>query len=142
MNHSLRRFVLWLLIVALPLQGFAAVTRLCCDAAQMTSSTSVSALFVDASAMPSHHGHDAGPGDMHHAESDAKHPKDKADSHDHKANSCNACAACFVGGIALPTHVVWSAPLTKDVGKFATPSALVTGFIPDSLERPPKHLSA
>ena len=99
-------------------------------------------MLVDAGAMPSHNGHDASPGDMHHATSGAKHTANKADSHDHKASSGKACPACFVGGIALPTHVVWSAPLSKDVGKFATPSALVTGFIPDSLERPPKHLSA
>jgi hypothetical protein len=133
MNRVLKTFLLWLLLAALPLQGFAAA--------------------VQASCGPAAH-HDAPEMKMqaqsHHHEGDAADSvtvladKSAGDSADikHKTSVCSACAACCVGAVAPPSVSALFSTYGSSLPKVVSPSPLVTGFIPAGLERPPKRITA
>ncbi len=129
MNRILVRLLLWCLLAALPLQGFAAALRICGDhtapkTAQMHE------------AGHDHHEMTAEHAAEQHADADAPTQDCLDDS------SCSACAACCIGACAppswpsLPTISHESAPVAL------TPAPLVSGYIPGGLERPPRHSHA
>ncbi len=141
MKPFLRILLLWLLIAALPIQGMAAAIQATC-----ASENQGSAIMMMA---PEHHhdmashGHDH---DDHHVASvDGSADKsgqlpDVADNHEH--STCSACASCCVGGVAPPSAAVQTPSYDSSNFVFVSAPSLVAGFIPPSLERPPKHISA
>ncbi|MFL6716298.1 MAG: hypothetical protein ACJ8G3_08050, partial [Burkholderiaceae bacterium] len=134
MNRVLKTFMLWLLLAALPLQGFAAAIQTSCGPM-------------------AHHG----PFEMvmeaqrHHHEGDgaaspstvaaAKSSGISADTK-HKSAFCDACTACCVGAVALPSDSVLTAVYSNSLPVVSAPTPLVSGFIPAGLERPPKRITA
>ncbi|MFM9434161.1 hypothetical protein ACFDR9_001210 [Janthinobacterium sp. CG_23.3] len=131
MNRILVRLMLWCLLAALPLQGFAAALRICGDhAAPKTVQTH--------EAGHDHHnaGYDHHEATAQHAHADTPVQGCLDDS------SCSACAACCVGACAPPS---WPSLPTIPHGSAAvalTPAPLVSGYIPGGLERPPRHSHA
>ncbi|WP_283441370.1 hypothetical protein [Noviherbaspirillum suwonense] len=133
MNRVLKTFLVWLLLAALPLQGFAAAVQASCgpaahhDAAEITMQT-----------------------ESHHHEGDAPDSvtvvaaKSAGDSADikHKGSLCSACAACCVGAVAPPSVPALISAYSSSLPEVISPSPLVTGFIPAGLERPPKRITA
>ena len=144
MKRFVRCFVMWLLVLALPVQGFAASTMLHCGAGhhgtvQATEGGHDHAGHMhmgaqDVSAVSDSNAHD------HAAEASPSH-EDSAFSHTAKhANvkgKCSACAACCTVAF-LPTNViVFTAPAPSR----ALPVIELTthaGFIADGPERPPR----
>ncbi len=136
--------LLWLLALAIPVQGFAAVLQACtpamAQAAQVlpvqphrveTMAHMDHGLSADAHA---HHGHhDAAP--MSAAAGDEGGP---AHHHQHHANlSCSFCAACTVGALlplALATPPVPELPSREYL---VQPTAGFVGFLPENPDRPP-----
>jgi hypothetical protein len=117
-----RLLLIWLMVLALPVQGLAAAGLMHCAPIHER---------VDGQG---HHG------DAAHAHVDhAAHDGHAADAIDHAAHghTCSACAACCPA-IGLPAHGVDlpSAP----VGGFAAGAAQSAGpsFVPAGLERPPR----
>jgi hypothetical protein len=125
--HSLlHRFLLMLLILALPLQTFASVGMPGC----MVSSQPA----TERMAVPDAHGGDAAmAAEMMagcHAHGQSKVPL--------SPHNCKHCAACALAA-ALPVPVADSPAIMPVSNRFAPGSAeLFIGFIPDGPERPPQ----
>ena len=118
MNRVLVRFLLWLLIAALPLQGIAAAVKTCCGQTHAASAQA-----------QAHHGGDC-------AEAGAK-------VHDQCTGaSCGACASCCLGVAALPAPLVFIPVFFATPAIESAPATPVSGFIPGGLERPPRQFSA
>lgn len=108
-------WIVWCLMLALPLQGLAAASRLMCHHAQPAPSTQTR------QATPCH-GDEAAAADAAHA-------------------GCIACAACH-GMVALPTRLPLILPTLPAQAPDAVAAALVLPFITAGPERPPRsHLA-
>lgn len=128
-----RHLLVWLLLLALPLQGYAAATMLNCSAGHdqvpvVLLSTAVVAAVDQPD--PAHHSEVAAPtasAGHHHGAGTSKF-------------KCSACAACCAGA-GLP-----AAPLVfADAAPAAPPTHFcsigVIGFLTDGPDRPPRtHL--
>lgn len=145
MNRTLKTYLLWLLIAVMPFQAFAAnVLRACSSGHQGT--TMVAATLMDhGDALGGSHDAvmDQQSGDEEDCPEMASSDGQSNDtSKSFKHGSCSACAACFVCAVAPPQLLTFK-PSFNSVEVYMTfGSTLVAGFIPDSLERPPRHLAA
>jgi hypothetical protein len=145
MSRILKTYLLWLLIAALPMQSMAAVVNMSCGTAHHDFLSPVLSEVQPDQHMRPHHMHHHGAQvvamDDHHATS----ATDSIASHQHhhpKHSSCSACAACCVGAAAPPPAALWS-PETARSESVTTPSPVLhLGFVPSSLDRPPRHFSA
>jgi hypothetical protein len=81
----LKSLIVWLMLLAIPFQGFASATMLVC--APMDSAPQRATV---ASAVAGQHQHHAA-----HA--------DKAAAHHHAGGKCNSCATCCFGAIMAPS---------------------------------------
>lgn len=125
--------LLWLLALAIPVQGVAAVLQACAPAMQHH------APVAQSTQMP--HAHQAQ--HEHHAGHVAALQIATADTPDtqhqqHHANAtCSFCAACTVGGL-LPLAL--SAPPAPDLPSrefIALPASGFVGYLPENPDRPP-----
>ncbi|MBA5637712.1 hypothetical protein H3H37_11660 [Duganella sp. LX20W] len=142
MNH-VRTMLLWLLLAALPLQGYAAVCTSMAMAGTMApaqtmaqhqpATAAVQHMTVEHCAMLAKSASDAKFKSCHgHAGADASQSK------------CGNCAACCVGAaIALPVPALALAE-SRPAGSEAIPYRLrhVTAHIPAGPERPPHSAPA
>jgi hypothetical protein len=128
----LRPLLVWLMVLALPLQGLAAATMLNCATAHGAEGATVAAHGDSA---PHDHDHDHDHGAMTGAHADAA-----GDAHapDHK---CSACAACHAS-LGLPAAL----PLLPDFdvaeAHRPVPAIGVSPFLTGGLERPPRSALA
>jgi hypothetical protein len=72
-----------------------------------------------------------------HTDHQAHHQSDH-----HKAACCVAGGTCCSGAFALNSVIAWVPAEAQFEATAIAPAPLVTGFIPDGLERPPRHLSS
>lgn len=120
-HRLLLRSLLWLLVAALPLQGFAAVARLCCQ--PVTSS-----LKQTVEAAPH----------CHQMADDAMQMKAKpAQQMEHPPGHDCGHAACSVGASAPPSSV--PSPVLAQAGCLPPQASnpFHAGYIPAGLDRPP-----
>jgi hypothetical protein len=112
------RYLLWILIAALPLQGSIAAVVSCQPGAPPLAAVR----HMDASAAPDH-----------------CQQADDAKAAGH--GKCSHCASCCVGAAAPPMvpALVLPAALSSFAGNVAEPA--MTAYIPATLERPPRRLS-
>lgn len=145
MTRSLKTFLLWLLIAVMPLQAFATnVLRVCSSGHQgMTVDASAPGAYAEVgSESPQHLMDQQLPDDEECTEVSSSSTDDNDCPDAPKLGSCSACAACCVGAFAAPAmHSFVSPPNVAEVHE-TFGSTLVVGFIPDSLERPPRHSAA
>lgn len=114
----LRRFLLLLLLLTLPVQALAYSAMQVCILSDRVAAEQM-AMPGDPVAMADCHAPDQSP-----------HPSDQ--------HECKFCAACALA-TALPIGFADSAPLVPTAHRFTPqPAASFSGFIPDSLERPPR----
>lgn len=127
----LRSFLLWLVVLAVPLQGLAAATMLNCAAVHGPSSQALD-----------HPGH----GDHDH-ESDAvalaAHGEAAADAGtahaaDHKCSACAACHASAALPVAVPALPALDTAQAHPVARASAAAPFLTG----GLERPPRSRHA
>lgn len=123
MHRLLTRLLLWLVVLALPLQGLAATTM-------MARAGSVSDAVV-ATAMPSDDGALMADDCHEHEDAGTKVP---APSH---CKTCPICAACSLGSI-IPLAASLGVPLLK-LPADAPRGRVVSfrSFIPEAPQRPP-----
>ena len=129
MKRAFNTFLLWLLIAALPLQGFAAALQASCGSSAHHTPADMVAPAQD------HAQHDDAAMAGHGSAADDTTAK-------HKHSSCSACATCCIGAIAPPSVTIASMSDGNVQPTLSSPSPLVTGFIPPGLERPPKRVTA
>jgi len=127
MHRFLKTFLFWLLLAALPLQGFAAAMQLSCGPANHPVS-------APAAATTHEHHHDAGADPTAHAD----HPAMSK----HAGSSCSACLACCIAAMAIPSRGVIPPACSASAPAAAASHPLRADFIPGGLERPPKRIAA
>lgn len=137
MHPWLRRLFVWLVALALPVQGLAGVARLHCAAAPERTVAVVAAAGHDHAAHRAGHAH-ADPGAAHHAavDDDASQAADSAPAH-----KCSACAACTVGAALPPARTVMPQPEPEGPAARAAPLPALS-FIASGPERPPRSRHA
>jgi hypothetical protein len=143
MNRFFKTFVLWFLLLALPMQGMAAAIQLSCGPAHHAAMISDAQHHHDEhphGVAPHHHDDEVGAQQTTHADTMAK--ADNAPDAKQVASSCSACATCCTGAAAPPAFSAWISPHSSSELVVIYPSPLVTGFVPVGLERPPKPISA
>jgi hypothetical protein len=135
MRKLVRLIVMWLLALALPIQGVSAATMLHCVSVHERMAAGVHGQAVHAH----HHSHDdaaahdAGGGADAHSGGTSHHHADKA--------SCSACASCC-SGVALPAMPLILA--AQDIVQTVHPitSFAIAVFLTDGPERPPRIVLA
>jgi hypothetical protein len=117
------RYLLWLLIAALPLQGVAAVAMACQDGGRQGTTASQQMTdapeYLDAAAMP-------------HCRDEQNHCP--ASGH----GKCSQCASCC-SGAAAPAIDKAAAPAGLPTSVFAAPEPAMTVYVPATPERPPRQ---
>ncbi|MEB0135383.1 hypothetical protein QN362_08555 [Actimicrobium sp. CCC2.4] len=127
MRATFHTLMIWLMLLAIPVQGFAAATMLLCEpVAAMTP--------ADASAGP--HDHAA----MLAAQSadEPDQPDQPASSGHHTATKCGNCAAFCIGVVMITSTQPALPALDFPSQAVATSTALLTSVIPAHPERPPQ----
>jgi hypothetical protein len=126
-----RLLLILILVLALPVRGYAASVMMLCGPSGQSHTVGT----MDTSSHGHHTGHEAPASDAcdQHGVSDvAAEPT----AHDHQSSTCSVCGVCCAGllsskDIATSPHgVVSSGPIAFFDRHFA-------GFIPATLERPP-----
>ena len=144
MNRTVKTFLVWLLMLVLPLHAVAANVGMSCAPAgrQAVQAGAEAPMAHHADAADAHAHHDGG-----HASADAVDATQDGDPSAKDAGkkahtSCSACSALCIGAVAPPSAFL---PLPSFDGSDAvavTPVRFAAGFIPDGLQRPPRHPSA
>jgi hypothetical protein len=135
MKHPLKALLLIMLLLTLPLRGFAAVAGFA-EPAHGHDGVSMShqAGMHDDICM---HEHQAGPMSHH------DHPKGHGGEH---AGGCTVCGACCTGAISVSFFSITQAHVVPSSQVIAFDDQIYAGFIPEGPERPPRtspsHISA
>ena len=145
MNRFVRCFVMWLLVLALPVQGFAASTMLHCGtehhgAMQATDSghhhaghKQMGAQGVSAGSESTHHDHAAGAAPAHEDSASGT----LTAKHANAMGKCSSCAACCSVAFLPATVIAFTAPVPSRVLPVVELTAHV-GFFTDGPDRPPR----
>lgn len=146
MDSMLKKLMIWLFIAVLPIQGFAARAYHSCDSEHMAVTGATGALAAQDALvfeknktqelMSANDAHDECAEHLGHS------VKKSAGNTPCKRGSCSACASCCVGAAAPPVFVLFALPPKLPEVRHASGTTLVVGFIPDSLERPPRCFTA
>lgn len=136
MHTLIRHLVMWLLALALPLQGAAAATRLHCEPAQQTAGVSHGARSAHDHAAHVHHEDLAA---SHHADAaSGASSSDHAAAAPHTQLSCSACAACCPAA-AIPAAPLVVAAAEKVETVLPVISDVAVMFLTGGPDRPPRH---
>jgi hypothetical protein len=141
MIRTLKTLLLLFIVVALPVQGLAAVVKASCGPGHHGSLSAVVAKTHHHDAAPTHQ-HDEG---SDHAAADsvpagAKSVADRTTVS--KCAYCSACATCCFAAVAPPSALLLIPVHSSSENVVTSPSPWVAGFIPAGLERPPKPIFA
>jgi hypothetical protein len=101
-----RSLIVWLMLLAVPFQGFASATMLLCAPSSGAKIAQLSAAIDH-----SHHGHVAALQDQsvrhdHHAttsDASGSHAHDGSSTDHHAGGKCSSCAACCIGASMAPS---------------------------------------
>lgn len=128
---------MWLLLLALPMQGVAAATLLHCGPGHHGMQLSDAPVAQhSAGATTSHHGTGHGDAAMH-ANMPGDHAPSAADISKLSKLKCSACASCCLG-LALPTAVVALTPFAPADAPVFVIRVEPVGFFTDGPDRPPR----
>lgn len=135
MTKRVKIILLWLLALAIPVQGFAAAVQMGCAPSHQNPIQAVYQV-VPATSMAGHHaGHD-----MHMAAHDDAGAADHhPQPHQHQASSasCSSCSVCTIGAILpLALDKLINLPVTADIHVAMAQHGYV-GYTPENPERPP-----
>ena len=140
MNCRLKFFLMWFLICLVPLQGIAAPMRPPCGPEHQLASSFGNTATPGVGDNAQHHGTmmhaHAAPADT--SQTTTEHGR----AHQHKNAFCGTCGSCCIGAFAPPLKIDWELPATKVSIDIVSPAPLVTGYIPNGLERPPRYAPA
>ena len=129
MRKLLKPFVLWLLLITVPFQGYAAAAMMCCGSAHSKGAQHA----AQASTMQ---------GSMHSHLSGMNHNHDDGGVSKRVAFKCNACASCCVGAALVQTPDYSFSVAPPNSARIAFITRYFHRFVPDNLERPPYRLIA
>lgn len=144
MKSRFRTALMWLLLLALPMQGFAAATMLNCgpNHHRMLSAGSTDQIDRDHRATVEPHQHAMGMADDHHEMVGETGTNDHPSVHHLDKLTkfkCSACAACCIGA-AMPTAELVIDSFSPAMMTATFVSTLQVDFLSDGLDRPPRLL--
>ncbi|RSZ40921.1 MULTISPECIES: hypothetical protein [unclassified Variovorax] len=140
--HRVRLFVLWIMMFAVPFQGYAAASMVFCGPGHAGSATEMSADQSGAHGDAPHPHSADEPGDHHHETAQAAKPPAKGDTAKaagagpdamHKCGTCGACHATALTS-TLELAVFHDLPRAD----LAEPAIAVATLAPRVLDRPPR----
>lgn len=146
--HHFRTLLSWLLLVVIPLQGFAAGAA--CHTGANAAQPAIEALAAAANADASQLAHrsmghtEAAPHSVQthdHPPGAAQHPDSAHTSHgvDHQTHKCNACSPCCVSALpSVPVQVLALSAL--GFSPFPEPLNHQLSELTGGLDRPPRPL--
>jgi len=146
MNRIFKTWMLWLLVLALPAQGYAAVSQLSCGPLMHQTVVEVNHDTPMQHAGAHEHHMQNLPADMdmtaaQDAHTDAVPEQMHEYAHEQQTNStCSACAACCLSIAMLPALPDWSVIPIGATPVVSSPASLFLGHIADGIKRPPKSL--
>ena len=127
---------MWLLSLAVPVQGFAAASMFNCGPGHAGKASS------QAQAHAAHvHGHDGAAPDHHHADADALADIDAHATPAVHKGSCSACASCCTAA-GLPATIVSFEAIVVHDAVVPLAAARVAAFLTGGTERPPRPFLA
>jgi hypothetical protein len=137
MRSLVQIFMLWILIVSLPLRGIAAEIPLPCTMVHASADSAARAMeccdhegMMMGMGQPAAHAHaDADP-----AHQDTPCHNDSSPTH----SSCRVCCACHVGVAVPPAFAVLDPVVAHFTENPVSPISSFTGWIPSRIERPPR----
>lgn len=124
--------MLWLLLAALPLQGFAAAMQLSCGPMKH-------AVASPAPVAAATHGHQH---DAHPASTSSLPEHDHPAKGKHAGSTCSACLACCIAVFAPPSCGIMAPVYSTSIPAIDALPLLLADFIPGGPERPPKRPAA
>jgi hypothetical protein len=140
MGRIVRLTLMWLLAVALPLQGVSAATMLACDAGQHGRGNSKVPSHSHIGHIAAEHGHSHVADASLHEHTGVAPPGNAKLAKD-VAHRCSACASCCLNAVA-PTETV-SFETIKLPDLFAPLVArTVAAYVTEGVERPPRFFLA
>lgn len=138
MNKLIKLFAVWILVFALPVQGFAAATMMNCEKAHSHEAKSLTESYNHAT----HSGHD----EANSHEATHEHVADASDNHaaHHSSSTKHACSHCgsvCCSSTAIVASSVNVHPLFDDIKVNVAYSApQFTSFVSAGIERPPRSI--
>ena len=146
MTKRVRRFVIALLLLALPMQAMAAASMVYCNgdhhATWLQVATHVLFGHSVPAASPSARGghHDADTDAAHDGSNPNHHDDGVAGGDDRRGSPCGSCTDCCCAA-SLPSPgqsaLVLGPPLSGPISGVASH---VSGYVPERLERPPRSI--
>ncbi len=137
MSSVIRPWLIWLMLLALPLQGLAAATMLWCDTLG-THRQTTTAMAPELAGSP----HDCVHGHAAPAESAPDAAAVIADAGHHGGHgACSACATCCAA-FALPASLTLLSGVEPGNDPLRGPAAGAASYTTDGPERPPRPLPA
>jgi hypothetical protein len=141
MRLRFRIVLTWLLLLALPLQGFAAATMLNCgpNHHRMMAAAMAGSAEADGHAAGEQHHQEMGATAAHHHEAAADDGDAASVHHLDKLMKfkCSACAACCMGA-AMPTAAVTFEPVPSAVAPATYVPTSHVAFVADGPDKPPR----
>ncbi len=143
----LKACLLWLLLLAIPMQGMAVSAMLICKAShqRVAHNASHQAMSMQhASGVQHDHAHHADQHDMLpvqdlNIEQTVTESAPASHLHNHDLSTCSACAACCIGSAWIPAQNLRVPPLppvvSGDISYFAFH---IPGVVPERPEHPPR----
>lgn len=138
--HRVRLFVLWIMMFAVPLQGYAAAAMVFCGPGHAGATAETS---VELSGMHDHaqHSHADGRGDHHHdavqaAEPSAKDIAKTASAETDAMHKCGTCGACHATALTSTLELAVFHHLPS--ADLAEPAFMVATLAPRVLDKPPR----
>ncbi|MCS0596973.1 hypothetical protein [Massilia agri] len=140
MNLTVKTFLVWILMLMLPLHAVAASVGMSCAPVRQHASSGISMPHHQPAAdADAHHGGDHA---AHHAAAAADDDAPVPDLTKKAHSSCSACSALCAGAVAPPSVFLPLPSFDGSDAVNASPSIFNSGFIPDGPQRPPRHPSA
>jgi hypothetical protein len=129
-------FAVWLIAVAIPVQGFASVAMMNCEQSPNHHSKYVAA--ATGHNHDQHSEHDMFNEHSHKAADVSNHTSQNADQIKHSCAHCAKCTSCCSGFAFQTTSSSLFQQLSAGEARFSYNTFLFAGFIASGLERPPQ----
>lgn len=140
MNRTVKTFIVWLLMLMLPLHAVAASVGMSC--APIRQHEASSAGMAHQQSAPDAHAHHGGDHAAHGAGTAADDDASASGIAKQAHSSCSACSAVCAGAVAPPSAFSSLPTFDGSDAVLVSPPSLVAGFIPDGPQRPPRRQSA
>lgn len=134
MRKFIKIFAIWLIAVAIPVQGFASIAMMNCEQSPNHHSQSV----ANDHHHDQHSGHDMANQHSHDSVDSSDHESQSTDNSKHACAHCAKCTSCCSGFAFQTTSSSLFQQLSAGEARFSYNTFLFAGFIASGLERPPK----